>query len=81
VGEEMKVSLSNPLGVFLGSFTLFLTGIAIGQHWHTSKTVALAVAVLAAALAVAHELLSGFLWGSFTAWWIGRQAANLERKR
>lgn len=81
MGEQMKVSLSNPLGVFLGSFTLFLTGIAIGEHWHPSKTAALAVAVLAAALAVAHELLSGFLWSSFTAWWIGRQAAKLERKR
>jgi hypothetical protein len=43
MGEEMKVSLSNPLGVFLGSFMMFLTGIAIGEHWHLSKTVALAV--------------------------------------
>lgn len=81
MGEEMKVSLSNPLGVFLGSFTLFLTGIAIGEHWHPSKAIALAVAVLAAALAVAHELLSGFLWSSFTEWWIGRHAATLERNR
>ena len=81
MGEEMKVSLSNPLGVFLGSFTMFLTGIAIGEHWHPSKTVALAVTVLAAVLAVAHELLSCFLWGSLTAWWIGWRAATLERKR
>lgn len=81
MGKEMKVSLSNPLGMFLGSFTVFLTGVAIGEHWHLSKTVALAVAVLAAVLAVAHELLSGFLWGSFTAWWIERRAAMLERER
>lgn len=81
MGEEMKISLSNPLGVFLGSFTIFLTGIAIDEHWHPSKSVALAVAVLAAALAVEHELLSGFLWSSFTAWRIGRQPAKLERKR
>ena len=81
MSEQMKISLNNPLGVFLGSFTIFLTGIAIGERWHPSKTVALAVTVLAAALAVAHELLSGFLWSSFTAWRIGRQAATLERKR
>ncbi len=38
MGEQLKVSLSNPLGVFLGSFTKFLTGIAIGEHWHPSKS-------------------------------------------
>jgi hypothetical protein len=77
----MKVSLSNPLGVFLGSFTMFLTGIAIGEYWTLSRTVALAVTVLAAVLAAAHEILSCFLWGSLTAWWIGQRAATLERKR
>ena len=71
MGEEMKVSLSNPLGVFLGSFTMFLTGIAIGKHWHLSKTTALAVTILAAVLAAALEILSCFLGGSLTAWWIG----------
>ncbi|HUZ96511.1 MAG TPA: hypothetical protein VMU57_16540 [Edaphobacter sp.] len=80
MGEQMKVSLSNPLGVFLGSFTIFLTGIAIGECWHPSKTVALAVTVLAAGLAAAHELLSCLVWGSLTAWLIGRHAATLEKK-
>ncbi len=77
----MKVSLSNPLGVSLGSFTMFLTGMAIGEHWHPSKPFAFAVTVLAAVLAVAFELLSCFQLGSLTAWWIGRRAATIEGKR
>ena len=79
--EAMKVSLSNPLGVFLGSFAMFLGGVVIGELWHASKTAVLAVTLVAAVLAVAHELLCGFLWCSFTAWWIGRRSATCDSRR
>lgn len=81
MSEGMKVSLSNPLGAFLGALAMFLAGIAIGARWHPSPTIALAITVLAAVLAGVHELVSCFLWCSLTAWWIGRRSAALERRR
>ena len=80
MNERMKVSLSNPLGTILGSFVMFLAGIVLGEHWHLSGAVVLAVTLLGAVLAALHELLCCFLWCSFTSWWIGRRMGELKGK-
>jgi hypothetical protein len=81
VNEGMKVSLSNPLGTFLGSSVMFLAGIVLGEHWRPPGAIILAVTVLGAVLAALHELLTCFLWCSFTSWWIGRRMGELKAKR
>jgi len=81
VNEGMKVSLSNPLGRFLGSSVMFLVGMVLGEHWRPSGAVILAVTVLGAALAALHELLTCFFWCSFTSWWIDRRMGELKAKR
>jgi hypothetical protein len=80
MNEEMKITLSNPLGAFLGSFIMLLVGIAVGEYWHPSKAVVLALAILAAVLTAAHELLTCFLWCSLTAWWLGKRSAGLGKR-
>lgn len=80
MNEGMKISLSNPLGAFLGGFIMLLAGIAVGEHWHPSKTVVLALAILAAVLTAAHELLTCFRWCSLTAWWLGSRSAGLGKR-
>ena len=80
MNEGMKVSLSNPLGTFLGSCVMFLAGIVLGEHWHPSGAAVLAVTVLGAVLAALHELLTCFLWCSFTSWWVGRRMGELKGK-
>jgi nitrate/nitrite transporter NarK len=81
VSKGMKASLSNPLGTLLRSIVMFLAGIVLGEHWHPSSAVVLAVTVLGAALAVLHELLSCFLWCSFASSWIGRRSREIEDRR
>lgn len=81
MNEGMKVSLSNPLGTLLGSFVMLLAGIILGEHWHPSAAVVLAVTILGAVLAALHELLTCFLWCSFVSWWIGRRSREIERQR
>lgn len=81
MNETMKVTLSNPLGTFLGSSVMFLAGIVLGAHWHPSGAVVFAVTILGGVLAALHELLTGFLWCSFTSWWIGQRMGELKGKR
>ena len=81
MNNQMKVSLSNPLGTLLGSFVMLLAGIVAGEHWHPTGAVLLGVTVFGAVLAALHELLTCFLWCSFTSWWIGRRMGELKGKR
>ena len=81
MNERMKVSLSNPLGTFLGSFVMFSAGIVLGEHWQPSGAVILAVTVAGAALACLHELLSCFLWCSFASWRADRMSREIEGER
>lgn len=81
MNERLKISLSNPLGTFLGSLVMLLAGIVVGEHWHPSGAALLAVTVLGAVLAALHELLTCFLWCSFLSWWFRRRMAELKGNR
>ena len=81
MSKGIKATLGNPLGTFLRSIVMFLAGIILGEHWHPSGAVVLAVTVVGAVLAVLHELLSCFLWCSFASWWTGRRSQEIEEQR
>ena len=70
--NEMTVRLGHPVLIFIHSIALLLIGVAIGMHWHQSRSAAIWIAFLGAVLIVVNEMTSCFWWVSLTAWWIGK---------
>ena len=68
--KEMNVQLGHPVLIFIYSVALLLLGVAIGMHWHQSRSVAIWMAISGAVLMVIYESISGFIWCCFTASWI-----------
>jgi hypothetical protein len=63
------------------SFAMLLAGIVVGALWHPSRVHALIIAVVAGVFTMLHELICGFVWCSFSSWWIGRQMGELKGGR
>ena len=78
---KLNVRLGNPVVMFFRSLGMLLTGIVIGEHWHTSRALAAATALAAGAITTLHELVCCFVWCSLSAWWIGRRMAELKGGR
>jgi hypothetical protein len=68
--NEMTVRLGHPVLIFIHSVALLLIGVAIGMHWHQSRSSAIWIAVSGALLIVINEMITGFIWLFFTALWI-----------
>jgi hypothetical protein len=68
--NEMTVQPGHPVLILLHSLALLLIGVAIGMHWHRSRSAAIWIAVSGAVLVVINEMVSGFWWVSLTARWI-----------
>jgi hypothetical protein len=78
MNERFSVRLGNPVAIFFSSSAMLLTGIVIGVHWQPSRAWVMASGVAAGLFMVAHELVSGLMWCSITAWWIRRRADELK---
>ena len=70
--NEMTVRLGHPVLILIHSLALLLIGVAIGMHWHQSRSAAIWIALCGALLTVINEMISCFWWVSITAWWIGK---------
>jgi hypothetical protein len=57
---------------------MFLLGVLIGAHWHPSRSLLVATGVASGVIMVLHEVVSGLLWCSITAWWIRRRTEERE---
>jgi len=66
MSENIRISLGHPILIFVYSLAILLGGCAIGMHWYQSRATAIWVAVAAAALMVAHDMLTGLLFASLT---------------
>jgi len=75
---KFSVRLGNPVAIFFWSSAMLLTGIVIGAHWQPSRAWVMASGVAAGLFMVAHELVSGLMWCSITAWWIRRRTDELK---
>lgn len=78
MNERFSVRLGNPLAIFCWSSAMFLTGIVIGAYWHPSRAFFVAAGVAAGFFMVVHEVVSGLMWCSITAWWIRRRTDELK---
>lgn len=58
----MKVTMGNPLLIFLYSFSLFIFGCAIGLHWKAHTGTALLLVAAGSVLMVIHDLGIGIMW-------------------
>ena len=76
--NEMTVRLGHPVLIFIHSVALLLIGVAIGMHWHQSRSAAIWIAVSGALLIVINEMITGFWWVSLTAWWIHKHVTLEE---
>jgi len=56
MSENIRISLGNPVLIFVYSVALLLIGCAIGMHWYQSRASAIWIAVAAAALMVVHDM-------------------------
>ena len=65
----MKMSLGNPVLIFLYSLALLLFGCAIGIHWSNSLWSASKVALLGAALMIIHDWATAAVFFWLTAQW------------
>jgi hypothetical protein len=81
MNEKLNVRLGNPVVMFFWSFAMLLTGIVIGAHWQPSRVLTAAIALAAGAFTMLHELVCCFVWGSLSAWWIGRRTGELKGGR
>jgi hypothetical protein len=68
------------MAILIWSFATFLFGIVIGGRWRPSLSHSIEIAVAGGIFVVLHELVCGFFWCSFSAWWIRRQAGAFDRK-
>jgi membrane protein YdbS with pleckstrin-like domain len=66
MSENVRISLGNPVLIFVYSLAILLLGCAIGMHWYQSRASAIWIAVAAAALMVVHDMLTGLLFASLT---------------
>jgi len=66
MSENIKISLGQPVLIFIYSLVLLLVGCAIGRHWYQTRASAIWIAVAAAALMVMHDMLTGLLFASLT---------------
>jgi hypothetical protein len=69
----MTVRLGHPVIIFIHSLALLLIGVAIGMHWHQSRSSAIWIAVSGALLIVINEMITGFVIFFCTARWIHKQ--------
>jgi len=77
----MKMTLANPVPIFLYSLVLLLFGLAIGIHWSKSPDIAVWIALSGALLMVIHDLLEGFVWFGVTAKWTQAVRQSILGKR
>jgi len=66
MSENVRISLGNPVLIFVYSLAILLLGCAIGMHWYQSRASAIWISVAAAALMVVHDTLTGLLFASLT---------------
>ncbi len=78
MNERFSVRLGNPVAIFFWSSAMLLAGIVIGAYWHPSRAFVVAIGVAAGLFMVVHELVSGLMWCSITAWWIRRRTDELK---
>jgi hypothetical protein len=78
--DRLTARKGSPPLILFWTFAVFLSGIAIGAHWHPSLAHSIAMAVVAGLFMALHELASCFFWCSVTAWWIGRRTSAFDRK-
>lgn len=75
---NMHMKLGNPLLIGIYSLALLLIGAAIGARWGHSPHTAVWMAVLGAALMVAHDMLTGAIFFLVSAAWALRSSRQRE---
>jgi membrane protein YdbS with pleckstrin-like domain len=80
MSENIRISLGNPVLIFVYSVALLLIGCAVGMHWYQSRASAIWIAAAAAALMVVHDMLTGLIFASLSLRRFQREQRNQSQR-